>query len=184
MAHQAFMNWNTGLLDGPEVTTTLKTLGELRPIFADQAAAAAMPSATKVYRVQIFAPVAPGLKGGLFWGQTEIQPGKVGNEYFMTKGHFHEIRNRGEYYAAFQGAGILLLMDEARVTRSEAMTSGSIHYIPGDTAHRVVNTGSVPLVFSACWPSDAGHDYESIAARGFSARVIELDGVPTLVAAD
>ena len=41
----------------------------------------------------------------------------------------------------------------------------------------VVNTGDVPLRFVACWPSDAGHDYEIAGGNGFGARVIEEQGV-------
>jgi glucose-6-phosphate isomerase len=45
----------------------------------------------------------------------------------------------------------------------------------------VANTGSEPLVFIACWPSDAGYDYATIERRGFSARLLQRDGVPVLV---
>src|SRR6185437_15999218 len=38
-------------------------------------------------------------------GTTFIEPGCVGDEYFMTKGHFHAKRNRGEYYVTAAGSG-------------------------------------------------------------------------------
>jgi glucose-6-phosphate isomerase len=112
---------------------------------------------------------------------TEIQAGQVGDEYFMTHGHFHAKRDRAEYYGTIQGSGSLILMNEKRETRAEEMTLGSLHYIPGRTAHRVANTGTEPLSFWACWPSDAGHDYATIDSYGFGARMINLDGRPTLV---
>jgi glucose-6-phosphate isomerase len=56
------------------------------------------------------------------------------------------------------------------------MKPGSLHYIPGRVAHRVVNTGSVPLRFVACWPSDAGHDYEIAGGKGLGARVLQRNG--------
>jgi len=99
----------------------------------------------------------------------------------MTKGHFHKLRNRAEYYATFRGEGALLLMEEGGATRYERMSPGSTHYIPGHSAHRVANTGSTPLVFAACWPSDAGYDYETIEREGFSARMLERNGEPVLV---
>ncbi len=61
------------------------------------------------------------------------------------------------------------------------MVPGSLHYIPGHTAHRVVNTGDQILKFGACWPSDAGHNYETITSQGFSARVKEIDNSIELV---
>ena len=34
-------------------------------------------------------------------------------------------------------------------------------------AHRVANIGYSVLSFAACWPSDAGHDYQVILENGF-----------------
>ena len=77
--------------------------------------------------------------------------------------------------------GFLILMDERRNVWAERMFPGSLHYIPGKVAHRVANTGYQKLVFSACWPSDAGHDYATIADAGFARRLVDVNGVPTLV---
>lgn len=175
------MDWQLGVVSGTSVQSSSKTLAQLRHMFHDQHAAARMPDDLELYRVQAYMPVSAGTEGGLLWGNTILQPGKVGDEYFMTRGHFHRIRNRGEYYLTFHGEGALLLMEEGGPTRSEPMSPGSVHYIPGATAHRVANTGSVPLVFAACWPSDAGYDYETIERDGFSARLLERDGKPLLV---
>ncbi len=172
------INLATGSLGGPAVTEIVRTLSDLSGIFRttpDQG-----PD-TLVYRVQSYLPVAEGVEGGLFWGTTFLEPGQAGDEYFMTKGHFHAKRNRGEYYVTVLGEGGLLLMSEARETRVEWMKPGSVHYIPGFTAHRVANTGESQLVFTACWPSDAGHDYESIDQKGFSARLRKIAGRPELV---
>ncbi len=176
------MDWSTGMVTGGSVQSSSKTLGQLRSLFYDQKAASLMPADLELYRVQAYMPVPGDTEGGLYWGNTVLQPGKVGNEYFMTKGHFHRVRNRAEYYLTFHGSGALLLMDEAGTTRYETMSPGSVHYIPGSTAHRVANTGSIPLVFAACWPSDAGYDYETIEREGFSARLMEQNGKPVLVA--
>jgi glucose-6-phosphate isomerase len=164
------MDWASGIASGDALETSSKTLAQIRTLFYDHEAASRMPADLELYRVQAYMPVAAGTEGGLYWGNTTLQPGKVGDEYFMTKGHFHRVRNRA-----------LLLMDEAGVTRYEEMSPGSVHYIPGSTAHRVANTGEVPLVFAACWPSDAGYDYETIEHEGFSARLLEREGKPTLV---
>jgi glucose-6-phosphate isomerase len=72
-------------------------------------------------------------------------------------------------------------MNENRQTRIEEMTPGSLHHIPPRTAHRVANTGAKPLRFIACWPSDAGYDYELIRTRGFSARLLAVNGTRILV---
>ena len=72
-------------------------------------------------------------------------------------------------------------MDRSGHTRFEDMTPGSLHYIAGEVAHRVVNTGDLPIRFIACWPSDAGHDYEVAEGHGFGARIVEERGAPILV---
>jgi glucose-6-phosphate isomerase len=136
---------------------------------------------TLLYRVQWWPPVPESTEGGLFWGTTIIEPGQVGGEYFMTHGHFHYKADRTEFYSTISGTGALILMNEARKTSMEEMSPGSLHHIPGRTAHRVANTGSRALHFVACWPSDAGYDYNEIKKKGFSARLLSKDGKPTLV---
>jgi glucose-6-phosphate isomerase len=173
--------WSAGLLTGAGVQTSVQRIANLTSIFKDKTASLSMDSNMPVYEVQLWQPLLPGSEGGLFVGVTKIFPGKVGAEYFMTRGHFHAKRNRGEFYTVASGAGVLILMDEGRKVRCETMTPGSIHYIPGCTAHRVANTGDSPLIFWAHWPSDAGHDYETIREEGFSARLMEAEGKPFLI---
>jgi glucose-6-phosphate isomerase len=167
-------------LTGPNIDRLIRKLKDLDDIFSDKEAYAKMDGETLVYEVASSFAVPENTEGGLFYGITYIHPGKVGKEYFMTKGHFHSIRNRAEYYCTLEGEGMLLLMDEAGATRAEKMIPGSIHYIPGNTAHRTANVGDSILSFSAFWPADAGHDYEIIAKNGFSKILIDNNGVPAL----
>jgi len=161
----------TGILAGTPVVEDRRTIGDLKGVFADDAAWAALDPETLAYSVQCYFPVPNGTEGGLFFGCTFLAPGTVGDEYFMTKGHFHTKRETAEFYWGIQGEGILLLMNEDRTIRAEQVRPGSLHYIPGYVAHRMVNVGDETFSFGACWPSDAGHDYETIRQEGFSARV-------------
>jgi len=175
------IDWSSGTLESPSKQRSVKRLGDLVGLFLDQQARLSMDPRTPVYSVEWQQPVMEGTPAGLFWGSTRIEPGKVGSEYFMTRGHFHARRDRAEYYCVVQGQGMLLLMNEERRTRIEIMSPGSLHYIPGHTAHRAVNTGAKALLFWACWPSDAGHDYETVAKLHFSARVFQRKGEPEVV---
>ena len=166
---------------GEPIINQTRKLNDLRGIFQDQEAFDQMNAEQMAYTVQSWLPVAEGTPGGLFFGVSTILPGKVGNEYFMTKGHFHAQSDRAEFYWGVQGKGMLILMDRDRNTWAEDVFPGSLHYIGGETAHRLVNTGIENLIAGACWPSDAGHDYDEIAVNGFSARVLEVDGIPQLV---
>src|SRR5882762_7077043 len=181
MSETLRIDFSTGELAGSSVLEFCRTIGQMGGVFRDQEAWSAMDPNQAVYRFQSFQPVAEGVIGGLFWGTTFVEPGLVGDEYFMTKGHFHRLRDRSEYYVTSTGEGGLILMDEKRKGRFEVMRPGSIHYIPAGNAHRVANTGSRVLSFVACWPSDAGHDYESVLKDGFSARLRRVQGSARLV---
>jgi glucose-6-phosphate isomerase len=176
-----FVDWNCGAISGEGVQDSVKMLGQLPGLFHDEAAWRAMNPETEVYRVRFWRPVPDGTSGGLFWGATVVQPGRVGDEYFMTHGHFHAILDRAEYYATVRGTGALLLMREDGETFAQAMMPGTVHYIPGRIAHRVANTGTEPLIFLASWPSDAGYDYARIRSTGFGKRMVVRDGAPCLV---
>ncbi|MBB3697239.1 cupin domain-containing protein [Flammeovirga yaeyamensis] len=171
----------SGKLAGEGVITAQKKLSQLENVFQDEATRKSMDQDQLIYEVQAYMPVEEGKEGGLYFGNSTIFPGKVNNEYFMTRGHFHTKLDTAEYYWCIQGKGALILMDEEGKTWLEEMTPGSVHYIPGKIAHRVANTGDEKLVFNACWPSEAGHDYATIEKDGFGARLMEVDGKPQLV---
>lgn len=176
-----FVDWASGEISGAGIEESVKTLDQMAGLFHDEAAWHSMDPGTVIYRVRFWRPVPDGTTGGLFWGTTALEPGRVGSEYFMTHGHFHAIRDRAEFYATIKGSGAMLFMDENHETWSQPTAPGSVHYLPGCVAHRVVNTGSAPLVFLACWPSDAGHDYARVRSIGFSKRMVMRDGVPCLI---
>jgi len=168
-------------MKGDPIINQFRLLKEIAGIFHNRKLLSEMSQETIAYSVQSWLPVAEGTPGGLFFGVSTIHPGKVGDEYFMTKGHFHAQSDRAEFYWGIQGNGMLILMDRERNTWAEEVNPGSLHYIGGEIAHRLANTGNENLIVGACLPSDAGHDYEEIAVTGFSARLVEVDGKPTLV---
>lgn len=166
---------------GEKVEKSICRLSSLKGIFEDDQAFQGLDINQAIYRVSSFLSVREGIQGGLFMGITYLMPGKVGDEYFMTKGHFHTKKDRAEFYWGVEGEGALILMNESREVWAERMFPGSLHYIPGGVAHRVANVGDSTLIFSACWPSDAGHDYATIAQNGFAKRLKEVNGIPQLV---
>ena len=178
----AFMDLRTGAMSGDSVIQSIRTLGDMTGLYADEAARAAMPQDTLLYRTFWGKGEPEGTEGALLYGTTVLEPGQVGDEFFMTRGHFHAVRNRAEFCLTVSGEGALILMDEQRQTRMEPMTRGSLHVAPGYTAHRVANTGTGPLTFLVVWPADCGHDYEEIERNGFSRRLLRIEGLPKLVA--
>jgi oxalate decarboxylase/phosphoglucose isomerase-like protein (cupin superfamily) len=49
-----------------------------------------------------------------FGGTITLQPGLVGEEHFVTHGHFYAHPDRAEFYATIKGTGKLKLMPEDR----------------------------------------------------------------------
>jgi len=114
-------------------------------------------------------------------GMSVISSGKVGNEYFMTKGHMHERPDQAEIYYCVQGSGLLLMDDLHGDFQAAAFNSGIAVHIPPQYAHRVVNVGTGSLIFVSAFHLAAGHLYEPITRSGFEKIVVEQDGKPMLL---
>lgn len=123
----------------------------------------------------------PEKEGGLYFSTTIIYPGKIGNEYFMTKGHFHSILDRAEVYYCLSGKGKLIMETPEGETEVRDVEQGKAVYVPGRWSHRSVNTGTEPLVMIFIYPGDAGHDYGTIEEKGYRKLIVEKDGEATLV---
>lgn len=121
-----------------------------------------------VYRVAA-APV-PEVAGEVPFSITTIEPGTVGEEFFMTKGHVHT-SYEGELYLGLSGRGGLVLYTGEQASWIE-IEPGSVGYIPPGWAHRTVNVGPEPFRFLAVYPGAAGHDYEFVVERGMGLRVL------------
>ncbi|MFP2468738.1 glucose-6-phosphate isomerase family protein [Pseudescherichia vulneris] len=160
--------WDSGALSGAPLMQKPTHLGDLNGVFADDEAWRGGDPALVVYRVEMLD--TPSGDGELYTGVTHLNPGRVGNEFFMTRGHFHARREQGEVYFGLRGEGVLLLQSENGQTRLERVQPGSVHIIPGLTAHRLINTGRDILSALAVWPSIAGHDYAALSG-GFALRV-------------
>lgn len=161
---------------------TQRHLADLRGCFRDSAAheARLRQENPLVYSVASFE--AGDGEGDLHYGLGVIMPGKIGEEYWLTKGHLHAWRPAAEFYFGLRGEGVMLLEDEASGTsRLLPLGRDRVVYVPGHTAHRTMNTGGEPLVYVGVYPARAGHDYGAIAERNFRGVVIERDRRPVLI---
>lgn len=150
----------SGYLRGDNISESKRTLGDLKNVFQDEAARAQMNPATIVYEVQSHMAVKDGTPGGLFFGTSNVMPGQVGGEYFMTKGHYHARRECGEYYWCIQGMGALILMDESGKCWFEPMQPGSLHYIPATS-----RTASPIRAIRPCVSARAGRPMRDMTMR-------------------
>jgi glucose-6-phosphate isomerase, archaeal len=174
------INPSTGVIPG--AVTVKRYLSDLRGCFHDAAAydRAMVLSDPLLYSV---ASVEPGSgPGDLHYGLGTIMPGRVGDEYFMTKGHLHSWREAAEIYIGLSGEGCMLLEDHGTGECCMVpLCSNQVVYVPGHTAHRTINTGRHPLTYLGIYPAQAGHDYGAIARSNFRCVVIERDGGPIMI---
>ena len=173
-------NTATGELKG--ATMVRRYLSDLRGSFVDTRAfeLALRQGDPLIYTV---ASLEPGKgTGDLHYGLGVLMPGKIGTEYYLTKGHYHAWREAAEVYIGLRGEGCMLLEDEGTGhSRIVSLGSGNIVYVPGHTAHRSINIGLEPLVYIGVYPAAAGHDYGTIAQQNFRKVFIDRGGHPLLV---
>lgn len=123
----------------------------------------------------------PERAGDLSFGTTILYPGKIGSEYYMTKGHFHTVLDTAEVYYVLSGNGYMVMENPEGDTRELVHSAGEAAYVPRRYAHRTVNTGSEPLVLFFVFAADAGHDYGTIETRGYHKLIVEKNGQKQIV---
>ena len=121
-------------------------------------------------------------ESSIAFGTSIIYPGKVGNEYFMTKGHYHNIMDTAEVYYCLSGCGYIMMETMRGNWETQKMIPGTAVYVPGNFAHRSINTSDLePLVTFFAFRGDAGHDYGKIESKGFRKLIVEKDGQPEII---
>lgn len=182
-------NWQKGFLidfalkDGLSGTaaSTKRRLSQMADMYMDsQAAQSMLEKDPLVY--EFYELGAPENAGDLAFGTSITYPGKVGKEYFMTKGHFHTIIDTAEVYYTLSGEGFMLTENPEGEVVLHELKPGKAVYVPKRYAHRSINTGTVPLVTFFVFRGDAGHDYGTIETKGYRKLVIEgEDGKPRMI---
>lgn len=161
---------------------TERHLSDLAGIFLDEVAyrAACAEGNPLIYSVEVIERRTGD--GDLHYGIGVISPGRIGQEYFMTKGHLHAWREAAELYVGLSGNGVILLEDEA--TGESCMVRlvpGCTVYVPGRTGHRTANVGDAPLSYLGVYPARAGHDHGVYESRNFRCAVVEEAGAPRVI---
>ena len=159
-----------------------RPLSAMAGMYADAAAFDAMVAADDLLTYEFFDMGVPSTTGDVAYGTSITYPGKVGDEYFMTKGHFHEVRDTAEIYYCLSGNGFMLMENTEGDVQTAVFASGQAVYVPRGYAHRSINVSATePLVTFFAFPGNAGHDYGSIETKGFRKLCVERNGTPAFV---
>ncbi|WP_094551900.1 glucose-6-phosphate isomerase [Petroclostridium xylanilyticum] len=164
-----------------ERSSTKRYLSNMKGMFADEAALERMLKNGDPLVYEFYELGLPETPGELLFGTSITYPGKVGNEYFMTKGHFHTILDTAEVYYCLSGKGYMLMENPEGNWDVQELTHGKAVYVPPRYAHRSINAGNEPLVTFFVFRADAGHDYGTIETKGYRKLIVEKDGKVEIV---
>lgn len=170
----------TGLIMGSEPMR--RTLSYMKNMFNDKAAYDKMLAVGDKLIYEFYDLGIPATEMELACGSSIVHPGKVGDEYFMTKGHFHEVLETAEVYYCVSGQGMMLMESPEGDCEVQEFVPGAAVYVPGRYAHRSINTSpNQKLITFFAFRGDAGHDYGTIEKNGFRKLVVEKNGKPVVV---
>ena len=172
----------SGFCTSGKVKPTQRRVSDMVAQFANEAAARAMVEGGDPLLYEFYGLDLPEDDSGVLqFGTTILYPGKVGEEYFMTKGHFHTILDTSEICYGLSGHGMMLMETPEGQVDWKEIGPGEALYVPGRWAHRSINTGTEPLVMFFVYRGDAGHDYGTIEEKGYRKLVVERDGRPAVI---
>jgi glucose-6-phosphate isomerase, archaeal len=161
----------------PEATNLIvRRASDMRGHYADEAALEALIAGGDPVHYEVQEKPVPSEYGHLMYCVSILHPGRVGNEFFMTKGHYHTVLETGETYLGLKGEGYMLMKTPDGESRALPISRGKMVYVPPYWAHRSVNTSSEPLVSFCVYPGDAGYNYGDIEVEGFGRRIVLENG--------
>ncbi|MCY3020312.1 MAG: glucose-6-phosphate isomerase [Planctomycetota bacterium] len=180
-APQLMMPWSIDidLVDGvmrePD-RVLVRRASDMKGYYKDEAALQRLIAQGDPVHYEVFEKHIPEQPGQLPLCISKLYPGRVGEECFMTKGHYHTVSGTAEIYLCIRGQGYMVLKTADSKCVAEPMKRNRMVYVPPHWAHRSVNTGAEPLISFCVYPGDAGHNYGDIATEGFPKRVFIRGG--------
>lgn len=162
-----------GVMSNPK-NHLVRKASDMRGYYRDEAALERLIAENSdPLHYEVFEVPVPQETGHLMYSISTLQPGKVGDEFFMTKGHYHTIIETAEIYLCLRGDGFILMKTSDGKCAMEKMARGKMVYVPPYWAHRSINIGDEPLISFCVYPGDAGHNYGDIEQEGFPKRIFE-----------
>ncbi len=168
------LDLDEGILKG-YTNHTIRRASSMRHYYQDESALNLINNGDPIH-YEVFEKTVPGEYGHLMLGVSKLYAGTVGQEFFMTKGHYHAVAQTGEVYLCLKGSGYLVMKTKDGDFFALSMERGKVLYVPPYWAHRSVNTGTEPLISFFVYNAEAGHNYGDIETEGFSKRVLNQNG--------
>ena len=164
-----------GTMEKPD-NHLVRRASDMKGHYADDAALQKLIAAGNPVHYEVFERHIPETYGQLLFCISKLYPGRVGDECFMTKGHYHTVAKTAEIYLCIRGEGFMAMKTADGKWDAQEMKRNRMVYVPPYWAHRSINTGDEPLISFCVYPADAGHNYGDIEKEGFPRRVFVRDG--------
>ncbi len=149
----------------------VRRASDMKGYYADPAALARIIADGDPVHYEVFEKKIPEVYGQLLFCISKLYPGRVGEECFITKGHYHTVAQTAEVYLCIAGQGLIAMKTADGAWDAQEMRRGRMVHVPPFWAHRLINTGDEPLISFCVYPADAGHNYGDIEQQGFPQRV-------------
>ena len=182
-------NWDRGFMADFNRTNGRSTmipvekryLSEMKNLFWDQEAVARILKHADPVIYEIYDIGAPARAGDLSFGTTIIHSGVIGDEYHMTRGHYRDGRGSAFTCYTLSGEGYVVMENREKESIVLPLRIGEVSYVPGQFAHRLVNTGKSDLIIYYTSSAEAENSSEAIEENGFHSMIIMRDGYPAIV---
>jgi glucose-6-phosphate isomerase len=172
----AHIDLETGEMKDPD-RHLVRRASDMRGYYADESALERLiAEGEDPLHYEVFEKPVPEVRGHLMFCISKTQPGRVGDECFMTKGHYHTVAETAEIYYCIRGEGYMLMKTNDGRCVAQPMKRHRMVYVPPYWAHRTINTGDEALISFCVYPADAGHNYGDIEEEGFPRRCFIRDG--------
>ena len=159
-----------------------RRLSDMKGMFYDTAAYDAALSRGNPLLYEFYDMGVAESSGEVAYGTSITYPGKVGDEYNMTKGHFHTVLGTAEVYYCLRGHGMMMMESPEGDVEVREFGKGQAVYVPIRYAHRSINVSAdEPFITFFAFPGHAGHDYGTIQTKGFRRLVVERGGKPVVI---
>ena len=154
--------------------TSKRFLSQMKGMYADDEAYNKILAEKDPLIYEFHELCVPEDPGKLSFGVSILYPGKVGSEYYMTKGHFHCILDTAEVYYCFSGHGYMLLENPEGDWSALEILPGKAVYVPQRYAHRTINVDPYePMRSFFVYGADSGHDYGTIETKGYRKLLVD-----------
>jgi len=97
----------TGAMAAPD-RVLVRRASDMKGYYQDAAALDRLIAAGDPVHYEVFEKVIPETYGHLLFCISKLYPGRVGDECFMTKGHYHTVSGTAETYLCIAGTGYMM----------------------------------------------------------------------------